>query len=178
MGQPKQLLPLRNKPIIRHCLDNLIAAGIKDIVVVLGPRGDEMLDSVKEIPIQIVFNRNPESEMAESVRIGLRAVTENSSGVLVCLSDHPLISIETLENLMQCFLETPDKIIIPIYKKKRGHPTLFPINVIKEIFEQNTLRDIIQIDKSRLRFLDVQDEGVILDMDTKEDYERIRKKDS
>jgi molybdenum cofactor cytidylyltransferase len=178
MGQPKQLLPLRNKPIIRHCLDNLIAAGIKDIVVVLGPRGDEMLNSIKETPIQIVFNRNPESEMAESVRIGLRAITENSAGIMVCLSDHPLISVETLENLMQCFLETPDKIIIPFYNEKRGHPTLFPKHIIKEIFEGSTLRYIIQKDESRLRLLDVQDEGVILDMDTKEDYERIRKKDS
>ena len=137
-----------------------------------------MLNSIKETPIQIVFNRNPESEMAESVRIGLRAVTENSSGVLVCLSDYPLISVETLENLMQCFLKTPDKIIIPFYKGKRGHPTLFPKHIIKEIFEGSTLRYIIQKDESRLRLLDVQDEGVILDMDTKEDYERIRKKDS
>ena len=177
-GTIKTTPSLRNKPIIRHCLDNLIAAGIKDIVVVLGPRVDKMLDSIKEIPIQIVFNRNPESEMAESVRIGLRAVAESSSGVLVCLSDHPLISVETLKSFIQCFLETPDKIIIPLYKGKRGHPTLFPRNIIKEIFEGNTLRDIIQTDKSRLRFLPVQDEGVILDMDTKEDYERILKKGS
>jgi molybdenum cofactor cytidylyltransferase len=176
MGQLKQLLPIHNKPIIRHCLDNLLAAGIKDIVVVLGPRGDEMLDSIKEIPIQIVFNRNPESEMAESVRIGNRAVAEKSSGVIVCLSDHPMVSVDTLIILMQCFLETPDKIIIPVYKEKRGHPTLFPKHIIEEIFEQNTLRDIIQIDESRLRFLDVQDEGVVLDIDTKKDYERIYKK--
>ena len=77
---------------------------------------------------------------------------------------------------MQCFLETPDKIIIPLYKGKRGHPTLFPRNVIEEIFEGGILRDIIDKNRSRLKFLNVQDEGVILDMDTKEDYDKVLKK--
>ena len=176
MGQPKQLLPLHDKPIIRHCLDNLITSGIENIVAVLGNRGDEVLAVIQEMPVKIVLNKNQESEMAESVRIGLRAISENSSGVLICLSDHPLVSVDTLKILMQCFLETPDKIIIPLYKGKRGHPTLFPRNVIEEIFNGGTLRDIIDKNRSRLKFLNVQDEGVVLDMDTKEDYDKVLKK--
>jgi CTP:molybdopterin cytidylyltransferase MocA len=175
-GQPKQLLPLGNKPVIRHCLDNLVAAGIKDIVVVLSQRESEILNSMKDLPVQIVFNENPESEMAESVRIGLRTLTDFSTGVLVHLSDHPLVSAKTLKSIVQCHLEIPDKIIIPQYKGKRGHPSLFPKPVIDEIFVGLTLRDIIKRDSSRIKFLDVDDEGVILDMDTKEDYEKIPKK--
>jgi molybdenum cofactor cytidylyltransferase len=176
MGQPKQLLPLGNKTVIRHCLDNLVAAGIKDIVVVLSQRESEILNSMKDLPVQIVFNENPESEMAESVRIGLRTLTDSSAGVLVHLSDHPLVSAGTLKSIVQYYLETPDKIIIPLYKGKKGHPGLFPKPVIDEVFEWPTLRDIINRDSSRIKFLDVDDEGVILDMDTKEDYERILKK--
>ena len=176
MGQPKQLLPLGNKPVIRHCLDNLVAAGIKDIVVVLSQRESEILNSMKDLPVQIVFNENPESEMAESVRIGLCTLTDSSSGVLVHLSDHPLVSAGTLKSIVQYYLETPDKIIIPLYKGKKGHPSLFPKPVIDEVFVRLNLRDIINRDSSRIRFLDVDDEGVILDMDTKEDYERILKK--
>ncbi len=69
--------------------------GLKISVVVLGQGGSEILDSMKDLPVQIVFNENPESEMAESVRIGLRALTDSSSGVLVHLSDHPLVSVAT-----------------------------------------------------------------------------------
>ena len=103
MGQPKQLLPLHDKPIIRHCLDNLIASGIENIVAVLGYHGDEVLAAIQEMPVQIVLNENQESEMAESVRIGLRAIAEKSSGVLVCLSDHPLVSVDTLKSLCNAF---------------------------------------------------------------------------
>jgi len=176
MGQLKQLLPIHDKPIIRHCLDNLIAAGIQNIIVVLGPQAHELVDTIRDIPLQIVFNKDPKSEMAESVKIGLRAVNDSSSGVIVSLSDHPLVTVATLKKLVHCYLETPDKIIIPLYKGKRGHPTIFPRHIIEEIFEGCTLRDIIKKDLVRLRFLDVQDEGVILDIDTKEDYERIRRK--
>jgi CTP:molybdopterin cytidylyltransferase MocA len=167
--QLKQLLPLGNKPVIRHCLDNLVAAGIKDIVVVLSQRESEILNSVKDLPVKIVFNENPESEMAESVRIGLRTLTDSSPGVLVHLSDYPLVSAATLESIIQCYFETPDKIIVPLYKGKRGHPGLLPMPVINEAFEGLNLRDIINRDSGRIRFLDVDDEGVILDMDTKTD---------
>ena len=176
MGQLKQLLPLGNKPVIRHCLDNLVAAGIKNTVVVIGRGGSEMLDSMKDLPVRIVFNENPESEMVESVRIGLRTLTPSSSGVLIHLSDHPLVSVGTLRSIIQYHLEIPDKIIVPFYKGKRGHPSLFPKPVIDEVFEGRNLRDIINRDSSRIRFLNIDDEGVILDMDTKEDYDEILKK--
>jgi molybdenum cofactor cytidylyltransferase len=176
MGQLKQLLPIHDKPIIRHCLDNLIAAGIQNIIVVLCPQAHEVVNTIRDIPVQIVFNREPKSEMAESVRIGLHAIDDSSSGVIVSLSDHPLVTIATLKRLVHCYLETPDKIIIPLYKGKRGHPTIFPRHIIEKISEGGTLRDIINRDHARLRFLDVQDEGVILDIDTKEDYKRILKK--
>jgi molybdenum cofactor cytidylyltransferase len=176
MGQPKQLLPLGNKPVIRHCLDNLAAAEIQDIVVVLSQRGSEILNSMKDFPVKIVFNENPESEMAESVRIGLRTLADSSTGVLVHLCDHPLVSAKTLNSMVQCYLETPDKIIVPLYKVKRGHPSLFPRHIIEEIFEGGTLRDIVNRDSNRIRLLDVQDEGIILDMDTKKDYDKVLKK--
>jgi molybdenum cofactor cytidylyltransferase len=176
MGRLKQLLPLGSKLIIRHCLDNLAVAGIKNTVVVLGQNGAEILDCVKELPVKVVFNKTPESEMAESVRIGLRALHEPSSGVLVHLSDHPLVSVETLKSLVQCHIESPDRIIIPLHKGRKGHPTLFPKPVIEEVFEGLNLRDIVNRDSSRARFLNVVDEGVVLDMDTEEDYQRILKK--
>ncbi len=176
MGQPKQLLLLGSKTVIRHCLDNLVAADIKNTVVVIGRGDSEILDSIKDLAVHIVFNENPESEMAESVRIGLRALTKSFSGVLVHLSDHPLVSTATLRSIIQYYFETPDKIIVPLYKGKRGHPSIFPKPVIDEVFAGLNLRDIINRDPGRIRLLNVDDEGVILDMDTKEDYDEILRK--
>jgi molybdenum cofactor cytidylyltransferase len=173
MGQSKQLLPLDGKPIIRHCIDTIIAADIDEIIVVLGHDNEELLKTLRGLPVKAMFNEEPGSDMAQSVRIGLRAVNPYASGVLVSLSDHPLISEETLRNLLRFHADAPDKIIIPVYKEKRGHPTLFPRHVIDEIFEGGTLKDLINRDSERIRTVGVIDEGVIIDIDTMQDYERV-----
>jgi CTP:molybdopterin cytidylyltransferase MocA len=176
MGQSKQLLLLDGKPIIRHCIDNIITADIDEIIVVLGRDNEELLKTLRELPVKAVFNEEPGSDMAGSVRIGLKAVNPCASGVLVSLSDHPLISKETIKNLLRLYSEAPDKIIIPVYKEKRGHPTLFPMHVIDEIFIGGTLKDVVNRDPERSKTVEVMDEGVIIDIDTMEDYERAVEK--
>ena len=173
MGQSKQLLPLEGKPVIRHCIDCIIAADIDEIIVVLGRDSEELLKTLHGLPVKAVLNEELGSEMATSVRIGLREVNPYASGVLVSLSDHPLISKETLKNLLRIHHEAPAKIIIPVYKERRGHPTLFPRHVIDEIFKGGTLKDLINRNPERVRTVEVIDEGVIIDMDTREDYERV-----
>ncbi|HEX9020585.1 MAG TPA: nucleotidyltransferase family protein [Nitrospirota bacterium] len=170
MGRSKQLLPLNDKPVIRHCFDVLLSAGLDDIVVVVSSPENGVIHALRGLPVTIAVNNAPGSEMAESVRAGLRAIDGYSSGVLVCLSDHPLVSGETIETVLQQHLETPGAIVIPSYQGKRGHPTLFPKQIITEIFFAATLRDIIRNHAQAVRTADVDDEGVILDIDTEENY--------
>ena len=176
MGQPKPLLPLGTRTVIRYCLDTIIAAGLQDIIVVVGSEGDEIAAALRGLPVVIVKNESRQSEMAASVRIGLRALEDHASGVLICLTDHPLTSRDTIEVLVIEHQVTPDKIIIPSYRGKRGHPTLFPRSVVEEVFSGDNLRDVVSRDSGRVRIIDVGDEGVVLDMDTREDYENIVQK--
>jgi molybdenum cofactor cytidylyltransferase len=176
MGCPKQLLALGHKPVIRHCLDNIIAAGIQHIVVVLGAESNGIVAALRDLSVTIVVNKKTGSEMAESVRTGLRALKSPSSGVLICLGDHPLASTETMRKVTLAHRESPDNIIIPAYNRRRGHPSLFPGALLDEIFSGGTLRNIIDRHSRKVRIIEVPDEGVILDMDTREDYENIVKR--
>jgi CTP:molybdopterin cytidylyltransferase MocA len=173
MGSNKQLLPLAGKPFIRHCIDNLFEAGVNDIVVVLGPSGNQIEPVISELPVFIVWNSVQESDMAGSVRIGVNALPDNVTGVLVCLGDHPLVKATTIQKISDHFVTHPDKIIIPRYDGKKGHPTLFPRAVIEEIFAVSTLRDIVHRSHNRLAFLDISDPGVTMDIDTPKDFEMI-----
>ena len=174
MGRPKQLLPLGDKPVIRHCLDAIIAAGIRDIVVVTGAQNANISEVLRDTPARMVINEEPNSQMADSVRIGLHALGDVFSGVLVCLSDHPLVSTETFKAVIRGHSEEPDRIIIPACRGKRGHPTLFPRKIIGELFSTTTLLDIIKKDGERVRVLEVHDEGIALNMNTEEDYRKAR----
>jgi molybdenum cofactor cytidylyltransferase len=173
MGTVKQMLPLAGKPVIRHCLDTIIASGVEDIVVVLSSQAKETEEAIRHFPVTIVFNNDPSSEMAESVRIGLRSMRGVASGVLVCLSDQPLIRSDTLKVLISRHGKAPDKIVVPIFKNRRGHPCLFPRRCAEEVFEGFTLKEIMQKDRERVLSIEVQDEGILLDMDTEEDYKTV-----
>lgn len=174
MGRPKQLLPLQGKPVIRHCLDTVLKAGIGQVIVVLGYKGEEIANAITDLPVATVFNRAPQSDMAASVRVGLRALSRDPSGILVCLSDHPLVQAATLRTLARRHRSHPDNIIIPEHRGKRGHPTLFPAAVINEVFSGATLRDLQRRNPSSVSVITVDDPGVVLDMDTMEDYRKIR----
>lgn len=173
MGRTKQLLQLGSKTVIRHCLDPLFTAGITNITVVINSKGQEISVELRGIPVIIVKNDSLNCEMAESVMTGLRSLGRASSGVLVCLTDHPLVQTATIKKLINEHRLNPDNIVIPAYLGKRGHPTLFPFAIINEIFGGITLRDIIRKDEHRVRILNVDDEGVIIDIDTEEDYRTI-----
>jgi CTP:molybdopterin cytidylyltransferase MocA len=176
MGRSKQLLPLGPKPVIRHCLDSVIDAGIRDIVVVLGADSEAIAAAISSLPVRTIINDDPASDMAASVRLGLRAIAPASTGVLICLSDHPLVSPGTIAACMAIHHAHPEAVIIPSYQGRRGHPTLFPRAVIEDIVHRANLRQVIAAHAEKVRLAEVDDEGVVLDLDTPDDYERIKER--
>ena len=173
MGAPKPLLPLQGRPAVVRCLESLRDSGIAEIVLVVNPEGDGIVIAAADIPARVAVNELPGSDMAASVRAGLELVNHDATGVLVCLCDHPLIRPETLESMISAHSRMPGAIIIPVYRSRKGHPTLFPRFVLEDLGKVATLRDVIGQHSAKITLLDVDDEGVILDMDTPEDYRKI-----
>jgi molybdenum cofactor cytidylyltransferase len=173
MGSCKQLLPLPDRPAVVRCVETIIAARIDDVVVVVGPEGDEVARAVAGLPVAVVRNGAPESDMAGSVRVGLKASDRSAGGVFVCLCDHPLVSAETLTAMRLHWIERRAAIVIPCHGGRKGHPTLFPRRLLAELATLPTLREVIGRHRNKVSFLDVADEGTVLDMDTWEEYQGI-----
>ena len=126
MGAPKPLLPLQGRPAVVRCLESLRDSGIAEIVLVVNPEGGDIVIAAKDIPARVAVNELPGSDMAASVRAGLAVVDRDATGVLICLCDHPLVRPETIEAMVSLHARHPDAIIIPAYRGRKGHPTLFP----------------------------------------------------
>ncbi|MDA8101290.1 MAG: nucleotidyltransferase family protein [Nitrospiraceae bacterium] len=173
MGRLKQLLPVKGKPAVRCCAETLVAAGIADIVAVVSAEGDDVAEALNGLPVRIVRNRNPMSDMAGSVRTGLRALGGGVTGVVVLPADHPLVQPSSIADLLHEHIFSPRRIILLLHKGRRGHPTLFPRPVIDETLDGYTLRDVIDRHAGQIRMIVVDDEGAVLDMDTPPDYERL-----
>jgi CTP:molybdopterin cytidylyltransferase MocA len=143
------------------------------MVLVVNPDGDSIVIAAKNIPARVAVNELPGSDMAASVRAGLELVNRDATGVLVCLCDHPLVRPETIEAMLSLHARRPDAIIIPAYRGRKGHPNLFPRFALEDLGGVATLRDVIVRHSANITLLGVDDEGVILDMDTPEDYRSI-----
>ncbi len=173
MGECKQLLPLEGRPAVVRVVETLLAGGADGIVVVVNPEGMEIEAAVAGHPVTVTVNPLPDSDMAGSVRVGLSRVPAGAGGVLVCLADTPLVTAATCRRLIHEHTRTPDAILIPTHRGRKGHPTLFPRSLIEAIHLEPTLRDLIGANAHRVALLEVPDPGVTEDMDTPEDYRRI-----
>jgi len=171
MGRPKQLLSLGGRPAIVRCLENISGAMIDDIVVVVGTNADDIVAAIDALPVTIARNKDPESDMSQSLRVGLAKVSPVASGVFVCLADQPMVRSETLIRMCLCHLEKPGMIIIPVFHGEKGHPPLLPKEIIAEIDVVPTLRDLIERHSGIVYHLEMADKGIVIDMDTWEDYQ-------
>jgi len=176
MGTLKQLLPFPDRPAIVCCLQSILDAGIDDVVVVVGPDSQELVRAIKGFPLTITMNLLPESDMSQSVRTGFQAISAASSGVFICPCDHPLVKPDTYSAIAGLHHRWPDTIIIPVFNGRRGHPTLFPRHILEDIAVKPSLRAVMDSHQRWVMVRPVTDEGVVLDMDTPEDYRRMLQK--
>jgi len=173
MGSCKQLLLLGGSTVIIRCLDALAAGGVDEIVVVVSEEGQDVAEAIRDFPVRFVINTTEDGDMASSVRAGRDALTDGASAVIVLPGDYPLVSAETISSLIAEHAVSPASIIVPCHAGQRGHPLLFARTILDELDGDLILRDLVRRDPQRVRLLEVNDPGVLHDMDTPEDYQRI-----
>jgi molybdenum cofactor cytidylyltransferase len=92
-GSPKLLAPLDGRPVLAHTLDAVAAAGLADVVVVLGAASPEIEAAMAWRGERRVVNPRPEDGLASSLRCGLDAALEvpGADAVIVVLGDQPAV---------------------------------------------------------------------------------------
>lgn len=173
MGACKQLLDLGGKTVIARCIESILQGGISRVVVVVGPGGERVKAEAGRYPVEVVVNRAPGGDMASSVLAGRRELEPAVSGVVVALCDYPLIAPATIGYLAAVHRSAPTAILIPRHRGRKGHPTLFPNELLAGLEQGGTLRDILHRSAERVSLLDTEDGGILHDMDTPEEYRRM-----
>jgi molybdenum cofactor cytidylyltransferase len=178
MGTPKQLLRIGGETILGHTLKNARASAVQEIVLVLGHAAEKVEKEISTERLKIVHNPDYQQGMGTSLRTGLAAVDARASATLIVLADQPFVRPETLNALIACHQESKPQIIIPFYKGFRGNPVLLDRSVFAEL---NTLsgdvgcRAIFGSHTENIRKLDVDDVGILLDIDSQEEYQKLEK---
>ena len=173
MGRPKALLPFRGRSFLEHILTTVAGSSAGHTVVVLGHHREAIEGSVRiEHP---VLNPDYEKGMVTSIQAGIRALPAGTEGALLFLVDHPMATAATVEALIRN--SAPGRIILPTFGGRRGHPVLFAREILDEILALPASAGanvVVWKDPSRIDEIPVNDEGILIDIDTPEQFEKHR----
>jgi molybdenum cofactor cytidylyltransferase len=107
--------------------------------------------------------------MTTSLQCGLRALPAETESVLFTLVDHPAVAPETVDAL----LEGTPILRVPRYKGRRGHPIRFSRSLFSEFLElseKGAARDVVRNHAAEAEYLDLDDPGIVADIDDLDAY--------
>jgi len=175
MGFPKPLLRIGNDTFLTRTLRSMLEVA-RNIVVVTGAHAQPVRDEVPAGPrIKIVHNADFRRGQLSSLKCAIGATSPDVDGVLVHLADHPLVRGVTFRALVDTYQATRAPILIARCGGHRGHPVLFAKGVFPELLEApegEGARFVVNAEPARVVYVEVNDPGVTLDLDTPEDLKR------
>jgi CTP:molybdopterin cytidylyltransferase MocA len=171
----KPLLPLGKKSVIEHAIGNFQQAGIADICVVLGYRSEDLRPVLERSGVRWVNNNNYAQGMYSSVITGVRSLSEQTEACFLLPADMPLISSQTINSVAAAY-STKAAVVYPSLRGRRGHPPLISASLFPALLAwsgEGGLRRFLAQYESKMCEVQVQDEAIFLDADTRADYEYI-----
>jgi molybdenum cofactor cytidylyltransferase len=188
MGFPKALLPYplpdgSETTFLRRLVDVMSRSRAEPIVVVLGHEAERIRRSLPGMPdgaVRVVVNSRYHEGMLTSILAGIQAIEESpAEGALLIPVDHPDVTPEIVDLLIDRFEQAPHPIVLPVFQGRRGHPVLFARSVFDEIRrapESVGARQVVWDHQGDLLEVEVQEPGIGRDVDTPGDYRSLRER--
>jgi molybdenum cofactor cytidylyltransferase len=172
-GGKKLLTPIDGQPLLDHTIRALLDGGVADVIVVVGRDARAELErdvnAMRDPRVRTVENPDPSRGMFSSIQEGVAQAQGDT--ILVMPGDMPFVSPDTVGAVIASYARKP-AIVSPRYRGKRGHPVALPASLRDEIRAADsraTLHDVIHAHTDLRVDVDVDDRGVVRDVDRPED---------
>jgi len=173
------LLRLGEQTVLGMVLSVFRESKVDKTVVVLGAGALKVRRSLVLQGETVVVNRAYRAGMSGSLRAGLRAVEGEAQAVIIALGDQPLLSPATVDLMIETYLRRRPQVVVPVYNGRRGNPVLFDRALFPQLEEVRGdvgAKSVVARNEAKVVEVDVDDEGVALDIDTPDDYAAAGKK--
>ena len=181
MGQQKLLLPLRGKPVLQWVLESVLASGIDEVICVVREVGSIARKiSVSQERLIWLVNQATDRGQSTSVIAGLWAIDPRSDGALFLVGDQPLVQNTLIDALIGRFKNSSASIVAPSFQGQTRNPVIFRRNLFPELLKltgDRGGRALIERYREETVLVDWHDEATFLDLDVREDYERLKQLD-
>jgi len=190
MGRNKLLLTFRDKPLVVHAVDTLLASKAGEIIVVLGHESEKVWDQLEDytgqVPtrcqrrrVRLVKNPDYRDGLSTSVRTGVQAVSPEAKAIMIYLADQPLLEPADLDRIIAAFAtaKADDKmIVVPFFKGERGNPVLLDASLrdsILGIVGDVGCKGVIKRYPEKVYAIEMENDHVVRDVDDVQAYERL-----
>ncbi len=183
MGRPKALLADgAGRVFVTRILHTLRAADVNRLVVVTGSVHEGIVAAVaRDAPagaaVSFVRNADPSRGQLSSLLAGLDvAAAPGVNAVLVTLVDVPFVEAATVRAVIDAWRRSDAPIVRPACGARHGHPVLFARALFHDLRHADPgvgAKAVLQAHASRVLDLETEDEGALVDVDTREEYRRV-----
>ncbi len=195
-GQLKQILDYKGQPLVRMVTRTALSAGLSPVVVVTGAHAEAVEAAVHGLPVTVIRNANWQQGQSTSIQAGLQAIRvpalrdsspkffefgggwEGVGAAIFLLADQPQVMPTVIQALIEQHACTLAPIIAPLVAGQRANPVLF---------DRLTFPDLMSLSgdvggraifgKHRVNYMPWQDEALLLDIDTPEDFQKLKERE-
>lgn len=172
-GGGKLLAPFEGRPILQHVIDRLAAAGLEDVVVVLGDDADDVERAIDWHGARRVRNPKPGRGLSSSLQVGVAALSAGADAGLIVLGDQPRLPARAIRALLDHRGDGAHPIVVPVYGRDVGrNPVLLgrsAFGLVNEATGDRGLGPLLDAHPDLIREVPIRVEGGNPDVDTRED---------
>lgn len=185
MGAPKPIMPWGDQTFLQAVTSKMRAAGVSPLFVVLGAHFNDAHYHCRSCGALAIYNDRWPLGQFSSLRLGISRVPRSASmfyaddvkramvtGVMIALIDQPHIISEVFAEVARVSRKFPDKLVIPSFNERRGHPFVIPRRLLPALMAMPataTARDFLHDHERQQLLVPVSDAGIHFDLDTPED---------
>ena len=171
-GENKLTKEIKSIPLIKLSVKNILASSINELIIVLGHQ-KEIIEKLidKNEKIKFVFNKDFESGMASSIKVGLNNLSEKTEAFFICLGDMPMVSHDIYNQLIKS--KDNKEIIVPTYKGQQGNPVLFDKSMKEKVLDIRGdvgAKKILELNEDKILNLEIKDKNISKGFDTLNDF--------
>jgi molybdenum cofactor cytidylyltransferase len=176
MGRPKGLLEVGGRSFLRRTVAALADGGCDPVLVIVAEGEEALAAEAAAAGASVLLNPEPGDGPITSLRIALAALDASVEGVAYLPVDHPMVGAETVRRLLEAAHSAASPLTIPLHESKRGHPAIFGKALFLELLDptlEGGAKTVVYRHLSNALLVDVDDEGVVIDIDTPDAYESV-----
>jgi len=175
----KLLYEVDGESLIHRIVRTALESEVDEVLLVTGHQSARIGDAINDLrekKLKMIFNPNYREGMSSSVKLGVKHVRDLGEAAIIHPADVAFISKKVINKLIDTYKRNRPKIAVVSYGKRAGHPILFDRAMFDEVLgiseEEMGLKSVVRRHKNEILYIPVDEEEVLIDVDTIDDVKR------